>query len=94
MEEQEAPEKRQSRDRERESRWRVRRARHEDKMAEQKSAPLPLLRPIPGQLPPCSWPGPAGAAAPPPHCFVARPALPQGVAQSPQLLRRLERERH
>lgn len=49
----------------------------------------PQHHPVPGQPPPCSWPGPAGAAAPPPRCSAARPAPPQAEARSPLLLRRL-----
>lgn len=50
----------------------------------------PAARPVPGQPPPCSWPGPAGAAAPPPHCSVAMPVPHQEGGPSPQLLMRLE----
>lgn len=61
-------------------------------MAERWQPLAPGPRPPPGQPPPCSWPGPAGAAAPPPRCSAARPALPRVGARSPRLRKRLRGE--
>lgn len=52
-------------------------------------AAAPTQAELPGRPPPCSWPGPAGAATPPRRCSAATPAPPPVGARSPQLQRRL-----